>query len=135
MSRSSIRLCILSVEDNAGDRLLIQRVLASSHPDCELISLPSGMRALREISTSRPDIVILDLNLYGIDGAELLREIRETVSREVPVLVFTGSDLQADVRRSYRAGADCYVIKPDDYEKYFADLSRAIAFLRRSLER
>jgi CheY-like chemotaxis protein len=69
----------------------------------------------------RPDLIMMDLELPRIDGLELLRELRSRpFYRDVPVVVFTGSQRPEDLSRSYHLGANCVVYKPVRTEDYVA---------------
>jgi CheY-like chemotaxis protein len=71
----------------------------------------------------RPALVLLDLNLPGADGLELLRAIKsDEALRSIPVAVMTTSGDERDITRSYRAGANCYLQKPIDPDRLVAVL-------------
>ena len=73
----------------------------------------------RFASAPRPDLVLLDLNLPGMDGRELLAHIKEDDQlRHIPVVVVTGSRAEEDVVRSYRLHANAYVTKPIDTKEF-----------------
>lgn len=86
-----------------------------------------GAQALRRWKTDRPDLVIMDLGLPGLDGFEVLRRIRE--EEETPVLVITGRKDVQDILRCFNLGADDFVSKPFEYRELIA---RARAILRRA---
>jgi two-component system KDP operon response regulator KdpE len=116
---------VLLIED---DRLLRRTVRASLHSwDFDVLEAESGEEALTMLSTGRPDLVILDLSLPGIDGIETLRHLRSFTP--VPVLVLTVRDGLNDKVTALEAGADDYMVKPFEPEEL---LARARAHLRRS---
>jgi CheY-like chemotaxis protein len=128
-----MRAEVLMVEDNPADVELARE--SFQHPAvCEgLRSVPDGDQALAYLrrlppfeDASRPDLVLLDLNLPRRDGHELLAEIkRDPDLRSIPVVVFSSSESDADVRRTYDLGANCFVTKPTDLGT-FIDRIRAI---------
>jgi CheY-like chemotaxis protein len=66
-----------------------------------------------------PDLILLDLKLPGIDGHEVLRQIKGTpVLRRLPVIVLTSSDEESDRALSYDSGANSYLVKPDSFEGF-----------------
>lgn len=78
---------------------------------------------------ARPDLMLLDLNLPGIDGARVLAAVRAAPAlRRLPVIVLSSSDAQADVHRCYEAGANCYVTKPIGIAAFEAVLQRIESF-------
>ena len=67
----------------------------------------------------RPDIVLLDLNLPGLSGSELLRQIKSHEElRSIPVIVLSTSDADQDVQLAYRAHANAYMVKPVDFKQF-----------------
>ena len=116
---------VLLIED---DRLLRRTVRASLHSwDFDVLEAESGEEALTMLTSGRPDLVILDLSLPGIDGIETLRHLRSFTP--VPVLVLTVRDGLRDKVTALEAGADDYMVKPFEPEEL---LARARAHLRRS---
>ena len=85
-----------------------------------------GTEALRRWGTDRPDLVLLDLGLPGIDGFEVLRQIRE--QDKTPVLVLSGRTESRDVMRTYNLGTDDFLAKPFEFRELTA---RIRAILRR----
>lgn len=131
--------------DGAADLLLIER-----HPaDAELarrVLEPAGWRRIAVAAdgdqalallqgppgarlTAMPRLVLLDPNLPGLDGFEVLERIRtHPVSQAVPVVVFTASMDPRDISRSYRLGANGVMHKPVDFDRYADALTRLSAY-------
>lgn len=80
---------------------------------------PTGEAALeRAAADPPPDLILLDLNLPGINGFEVLRRVRaQERTRKVPVIVVTGSQAEADVQAAYENGANSFVSKSDSPER------------------
>jgi len=78
---------------------------------CEVITAYNGQQALDRFETSRPDLVVLDILMPGMDGLEVFRRLRRARSK-IPVILLTVRDSEADVVRGYELGADGYVTKP-----------------------
>jgi two-component system, chemotaxis family, response regulator Rcp1 len=120
-------LHILVIEDNPGDVRLIEEALREGVATGHHVSRASdGIEAQRLLrregpyaSAPVPDLILLDLNLPGIDGRELLREIKATPRlRRVPVIVLSSSKAEEDILRTYELNANAYVTKPvhvDDF--------------------
>ncbi|MBT2213765.1 MULTISPECIES: response regulator transcription factor [Actinomadura] len=116
---------VLVVEDDPDVRTaLIRELSARSHA---VRSAGTAMDALREVTQSPPDVVILDLGLPDLDGAEVLKMLRGV--SDVPVIIATARDDEPEVVRLLNAGADDYLIKPFSAEHLSARLA---AVLRRS---
>ena len=78
-----------------------------------------------EAYQGQPSVVLLDLNLPGIDGAEVLESIRADANLQLlPVIMLTTSDSPEDVERVYRAGASSYVRKPVDLDRFMEAIRR-----------
>lgn len=120
---------ILLVEDNPADVKITQRALRESGLPVDLIVVRDGQEAveylLRQGSHSdaanwrSPDLILLDLNLPRMSGKEVLERLRSTPGlRVVPVVVLTTSRRQEDVQQMYAAGANTYIEKPQDFERF-----------------
>lgn len=118
---------LLLVEDDATIRTSLTRAL--SERGHAVASAPTAMSGLQQATTDRPDLVVLDLGLPDVGGAEMLRMLRAVSS--VPVIVATARDADADVVALLDQGADDYVVKP--YSAAQLD-ARIRAVLRRSAE-
>ena len=114
---------ILYAEDDADDRLLAQMAHRESGVANALIFVVDGEDALDCLRSTgryadrtdqpRPGIVLLDLNMPGIDGRETLRIIRaDPKVRRTPVVILTTSTADDDIAASYDAGANAYIVKP-----------------------
>lgn len=118
---------MLLVEDDATIRIALTHALAErGHA---VSSATTAMAGLRQALEERPDLVILDLGLPDIDGAEMLRMLRAV--SDVPVIVATARDAESEVVRLLNEGADDYVVKPFSAAQLDA---RIHAVLRRSAE-
>jgi two-component system, chemotaxis family, response regulator Rcp1 len=124
---------ILLVEDNPGDALLTRETLEGSKILHELFHVETGTAAMEFLRNQgeyqdapRPDMMLLDLNLPGMDGREVLGEVKEDpILRRIPVVVLTSSQAEEDVVRSYNLHANAYVTKPvglDGFAKIVAGI-------------
>ncbi len=125
---------ILLAEDNDGDVFLVRRALEKRSILHELAVARNGEEALawldghsgEEKRGSAPDLILLDLNLPRIDGAQLLSHIRKSDwFCRTPVIVLTSSDSPKDRQTALELGANLYFRKPTDL-KSFMDLGRII---------
>jgi two-component system cell cycle response regulator DivK len=100
---------ILVVEDNPKNLKLVRDVL--TYAGFEVIEATSGEDGVRLAHEMVPDLILMDLQLPGIDGAEALRQIR-TGDRQVPIVALTAFVMNNDRARAFEAGFDGYVGKP-----------------------
>jgi CheY-like chemotaxis protein len=114
---------ILLVEDNPADADLIQESLAECRGRVKVDLAVHGEAAIDYLSRKSaagdailfPQLILLDLNLPGLNGREVLSEIKATDHlRHIPVVVFSSSTAERDVMQSYMLGASCYLVKPYD---------------------
>ena len=101
---------ILVVEDNPKNMKLVRDVLQFA--GYEVIEATSGEDGVRLAAQREPHLILMDLQLPGIDGAEALRRIRGDGAAGVPVVAVTASAMNEDRDRVYAAGFDGYVQKP-----------------------
>jgi two-component system cell cycle response regulator DivK len=102
---------ILVVEDQEDNRRILRDLLTSA--GYELIEATDGEEGVRLAGAERPDLVLMDVQLPGIDGHEATRRIKaDPALRAVPIIVVTSYALSGDDVRAREAGADDYVSKP-----------------------
>jgi CheY-like chemotaxis protein len=117
---------ILLVEDNLADIRLLQEVLKEVPVPTHLSVVQNGTDALAYLrregaytEVMQPDLILLDLNLPGIPGLEVLQEVSAEPSlRRIPSIVLSSSQAEADITRSYELCANCYVTKPKDLDEF-----------------
>jgi two-component system, response regulator len=120
---------ILLVEDNPDDELLALRALRKNGVDNEVVVARDGVEALDYLfATGRyasrstadtPQLVLLDLKLPKVDGLEVLRRLRsDERTRLLPVVILTSSRERKDVLDGYGLGANSYVRKPVNFERF-----------------
>ena len=100
---------ILVVEDNPKNLKLVRDVL--TYAGFEVVEATSGEEGVRRALETVPDLILMDLQLPGIDGAEALRQIRLS-EKDVPVVAVTAFAMNNDRTRAFDAGFDGYVEKP-----------------------
>lgn len=126
----------LLVEDNEDDVILIRRAFQKAKILNPLQLVRNGEQAIAYLSgfgryANRteyplPSLVLLDLKMPGIDGFDVLRWIRQQhVFSDLRVIILTSSDLMRDVNLAYQLGANSFLIKPIDFER-FVEISQAL---------
>jgi CheY-like chemotaxis protein len=120
---------ILLVEDNDAHTKLILRAFREDHLANPVSCVRDGAEALDYLfrrgkyqdaeAGPRPDLILLDLKLPKVDGLEVLRQIKaDPELRQIPVVVLTSSLAERDMHEAYAAGANSYLAKPIDFEKF-----------------
>jgi two-component system response regulator len=112
---------ILLVEDNPDDERLTIRALRRGNIANEIIVARNGEEALTRVLNANPlpSVVLLDLKLPKVDGLEVLRQIRANERTHIlPVVVLTSSSEESDIIDSYKLGANSYVRKPVEIDKF-----------------
>lgn len=117
---------ILLVEDSPSDANLTIREFSKAKIANNLHWVEDGETAMEYLhqqgefaNAPRPDLILLDLNLPGMDGREVLAEVKsDNDLKRIPVVVLTTSNDEQDVLHSYNLNANCYVTKPIDIEQF-----------------
>jgi len=114
---------ILLVEDNEGDVLLAKEALKFIGSGSNIIPVNNGESLFEYFNVRKndtPDVIILDLNLPGMNGTEILKILKTDPETEnIPVIVFSTSNNQNDIDRCYELKADEYITKPIDLNEFF----------------
>ncbi len=107
---------VLCIEDNTTNMLLVSRVVeAEGH---RLVRAEDGERAVEELKLGAPDLILLDVNLPGMNGLDLARRIRDEMQYEtVPIIAVTANVLVGDKERCLAAGCNDYLPKPLDIRR------------------
>lgn len=122
---------ILLIEDNPGDVRLTLEELSQAKIHNRVSVVEDGEKAMAFLrkqdpygEAPSPDLILLDLNLPGKDGREVLEDIKESpeLSR-IPVVVLTSSRAEQDILRAYELHASAYVTKPVDFEQFMEVIS------------
>ena len=128
MGKSAKVIDILLVEDSETDAELTLEALKQGKLQNTVFHVRDGQEALDFLyqrneftNASRPDLILLDLNMPKIDGREVLRQIRMDESLKViPVVVLTTSNQDTDILESYGLAANSYIVKPVDLQSFFS---------------
>jgi len=114
---------ILYIEDNPENRLLVKRVLEAE--GYLVMEADSGMAGLSQAAETRPDLVLMDINLPEIDGYELTRRLKRMDHLAgVPVVAMTANVMKGDREKTLAAGCDGYIQKPIDVDQLPIQIAR-----------
>jgi CheY-like chemotaxis protein len=123
MKMYSDKKSILLVEDNPDQVLLAERALSKANVDGDLVVMTDGEQALAYLNSRSdgelPHVVLLDLGLPGMGGLEVLQQIRNNPqTHNLPVVILSTSDEEADKRQGYAIGANSYILKPVEFKRF-----------------
>ncbi|HET7899044.1 MAG TPA: response regulator [Flavisolibacter sp.] len=124
---------ILIVDDDADDREIIRDAFMSTLNDQDYVFIENGDKLLsfleQSVNGDKPSLIMLDLNMPGKDGRETLKEIKnDTRFHHIPTIVFTTSSSQRDKQMVYDLGANCFITKPDTFNKLI-EMTKSITHL------
>ena len=125
---------ILLVEDNVNDAELTIRVLKKNNLSSNLMHVKDGAEALNFIYCKGdfierdfkdlPKLILLDLKMPKIDGLEVLKVLKsDQDTKHIPVVILTSSKEEKDLMESYHLGANSYIQKPVEFEKFVKSIS------------
>jgi len=127
---------VFVIEDNPADVRLVREGIDTTGIGIEVTVINSGRQAAERLTAieadrpeDHPDLILLDLNLPGKSGFDLLETVRtETVFPEVPVVVVSSSENSEDINRAYEQSANAYVMKPADPDDYIGMIDATVDF-------
>lgn len=107
---------ILVVDDNHDNRTIIAQMLTLS--GYEAVVASGGMQALELAESARPDLILMDLAMPGLDGWSTTMRLKANPRlAHLPVIAVTGHVTSEDIKRALRSGCEDYLAKPIDYEQ------------------
>ena len=114
---------ILVVEDNETNMYLCSRILKSS--GYEVIEARSGEEGIEFTIKEKPDLIIMDIQLPGIDGLETTKRIRKTKANgDIPIIALTSYAMAGDRKKALSAGCTGYIEKPINPETFLAEIEK-----------
>lgn len=121
---------IYIAEDDSDDQYLIRRALSSYNAPLNLHFFDSGEALLQALqSPSDRSLIFLDLNMPGMSGIECLHQLRKIdLYQTPPIIIFTTSEHELDIYRSYESGANIYLSKPAEFSELKLLLENVINF-------
>lgn len=135
--RGTARVLVLLADDDEGDRVLLHEAWRESGIPAELRSVRNGRELLDYLMHGRPaadgqpprrpDLILLDLEMPGMDGRAVLAELRGREElRRIPVVMLSSCSLSAEVDRCYALGARSYITKPHSFDE-LVNIVRSLA--------
>lgn len=125
---------LLYIEDNPSNLKMVEEVFGRAE-NLELHLATNASEGLALAQTRRPHAILLDINLPGMDGFDVLRRLRAMdETRDIPVLAVSASAMANDIRRGQTAGFNDYLTKPIDIAQLIRAIAKAIADQDRRIE-
>jgi CheY-like chemotaxis protein len=111
-------ITVLIIDDDEDDRFFMEQAFKTDSPTTQLYSTPDGQQALDLLSSvyPLPDVVILDLNMPGLNGFEVLERLKQSTRyQQIPVVILTTSDASDDQEQCRQLGATEFITKPTTF--------------------
>ena len=117
---------ILVVEDNMVNRRLVEFLLRSK--GYRVLQATAALEAFEILKTERPDLILMDVQLPGMDGLEATRKLKENpVTRDIPVVAVTSYAMKGDREKALAAGCVGYITKPIDTTTFIQEVAAHLA--------
>lgn len=124
------------IEDNPGDVWLARQAIGETSFRADVDAVEDGQEALDDLRKvpwetggGPPDVILLDLNLPRLDGREFLSRLRAREGwKAIPVIVWTTSRAEKDIRQAYELHANCYVTKPAGLDDFLSTIRSVLNF-------
>lgn len=125
---NKMQIEVLLVEDNIDDANLTIRALKKNNLANQLFHVKDGVEALDFIygqrqyagrNTVKPKLILLDLKMPKVDGKEVLKKLKSDVlTKDIPIVMLTSSKEDPDIKACYELGANSYIVKPVEFDKF-----------------
>lgn len=123
---------LLYIEDNPANLMLVEQLVAR-RPDMRLLGARDGNLGIQMARASRPDVILMDINLPGISGIEALKILREDpVTAHIPVVALSANAMPRDIQKGVLAGFFLYLTKPIKVTEFMHTLDLALEFAQQS---
>jgi len=137
---------IMLIDDNPGDAILLREALKMANLGVDFEAFQSGKEALKQLNERYdseekddnylPDLIILDLNMPGLNGLEVIADLKNhTFLRYIPVVMMTTSSLPADAKECLDAGSNSVIVKPMDFDEYVKIINLLIDYWFKTVKR
>ena len=118
---------VLYVEDNPANLTLVEQLLAR-HSDLRLLSARDGNLGIEIARASRPDVILMDINLPGLNGLEAMKILRaDPATAHIPIVALSANALPRDIKKGVEAGFFRYLTKPIKVNELMDTLGEALA--------
>ena len=119
---------VLAVDDIPLNLLLVQKMLSKFN--FQFRTAANGQQALDAVAAQKPDLILLDLMMPGIDGFEVIRRLREDpATADVQIVILSALNSNEDVVKGFNVGANDFIMKPIIMEKLFNSVATQLQFV------
>lgn len=121
------------IDDSLTDQLLAREAFEHLCPDCTLVCFGSGAAALAWLRSTpvHPDVILLDINMPGMSGFEVLEQLKADPELTlIPVVMLSTSGASGDVARAYTLHASSYLVKAPGFEEFLAQIDACLGYWR-----
>jgi two-component system, cell cycle response regulator DivK len=126
MTSANDNTTILCVEDNPDNRTLVRRIMVSQN--YSLLEAVNAAEALDILEHTRPDLILMDINMPEMDGYTLTAKIKSMPGFErIPILALTANVMRGDKEKTLEAGCDGYIQKPLDVDQLIKEVERFLS--------
>ena len=113
----SAQKTILHIEDNLENRILVRRLLNAA--SINVIEAENAYEAIRQLRSTRPDLILMDINMPDVDGYTLTSKLKTVPGiKSIPIIAITANAMRGDRERSLSAGCDGYIEKPINIDTF-----------------
>lgn len=120
---------ILYIEDNLSNIELIEQILLTNRPHVKLVTSTTGKEIVKIAEESKPELILLDLNLPDINGAEILKLlINNNKTKDIPVVIVSADAMQKQIEKLIKAGAKKYITKPLDIAVFLKTIDEFVKY-------
>jgi CheY-like chemotaxis protein len=117
---------LLYVEDNPANLMLVEQII-DCHPHIRMLSAQDGRLGLELTHSERPDVILMDINLPGINGFQMLKILREDkLTASIPVIAISANAMPRDIQKGLEAGFFRYLTKPIKVNEFMNALNMAL---------
>lgn len=117
---------LLYIEDNAANLRLVEQILAARN-NINMISAPEPNLGFELVRSESPDLILLDINLPGMNGFEVLKKLRsDELTKNIPVIAISANAMLRDIEKGMQAGFDDYITKPIDVTTFFVAVMKVL---------
>lgn len=123
----------LLVDDSPSDRMLAQEAFEHVSPSCTLTCIPNGQQAMNLLREGlyRPDVILLDINMPGMNGFQVLEQLKhDPEMKMIPVVMLSTSSAQSDVSAAYSLHASSYLVKSSGFEDFLKQVETFLEYWR-----
>ncbi len=119
------RYTVLYIEDNPANLRLVEQILSDELPEAQLLSAPHAQLGIDLAQAHRPNLILMDINLPGMDGLEAFKELQQIQeTKDVPVVAISANAMKKDIKKALELGFKEYIVKPIDPQELLDSMEK-----------